>query len=163
MLLWKCCTQYVSKYGKLSGGYRTGKGEFSFQSQRRAMPKKVQTTAQFRCSVVSDSLQPHGLQHAWPPCPSPTPGVYSNSCPQSWWCHTTISSSIVPFSQLQSFPVSGSFPVSQLFTSGGQSFGVSASASALPMNNQDWFYMSPEIKNASNTWCLELTDRKSVV
>ena len=91
-------------------------------------------------SVMSDSLRPHGLQHTRPPCPSPTPGVYSNSCPLSWWSHPTISSSIVPFSScLQSFPASGSFQMSQFFTSGGQSIGVSASASVLPMNIQDWF------------------------
>ena len=84
------------------------------------------------------TLRPHGLQHARPPCPSPTPGVYSNSCPLSWWCHPTISSSVIPFSShLQSFPASGSFPMSQLFTSGGQSIRVSASASVLPMNTQD--------------------------
>ena len=77
---------------------------------------------------------------AAPPCPSPTPGVYSNSCPLSWWCHPTISSSVIPFSScLQSFPASGSFQMSQLFASGGQSIGVSASASVLPMNIQDWF------------------------
>ena len=92
----------------------------------------------FSRSVMSDSLRPHGLQHAWPPCPSATPRVYSNSCPLSRWCHPTISSSVVPFSRLQSFPASGSFPMSQLFTSGGQSIGVSASASVLPMNTQDW-------------------------
>ena len=96
-------------------------------------------SVQFSCSVVSDSLRPHGLQHARPPCPSPTPGVYSNSCPSSWWCHPTISSSVVPFSCLQSFPASGSFQMSQLFTSGGQSIEVSASASVLPVNIQDWF------------------------
>ena len=95
---------------------------------------------QFSCSVVSDSLQPHGLQHARPPCPSPTPRVYPNSCPSSWRCHPTISSSVVPFSSyLQSFPASRSFPISQLFTSGGQSIGVSASTSVLPMNSQNWF------------------------
>ena len=89
-------------------------------------------------SVVSDSLWPHGLRHARPPCPSPTPGAYSNSCPLSWWCHPTISSSVIPFSSLlQSFPASGSFPMSQLFASGGQSIG--ASASVLPMNIHDWF------------------------
>ena len=89
---------------------------------------------------VSNSFQPHGLQHARPPCPSPTPGAYSNSCPSSWWCHPTISSSAIPFSScLQSFPASGSFPMSQLFTSGGQSIGASASALVLPMNIQDWF------------------------
>ena len=91
-------------------------------------------------SVVSNSLQPHGLQHARLPCSSPTPGVYSNSCPLSRWCHPTISSSVVPFSsRLQSFPASGSFKMSQFFTSGGQSIRVSASPSVLPMNIQDWF------------------------
>ena len=85
-------------------------------------------------------LQPHGLQHARPPCPSPTPGVHSNSCPLSQWCHPTISSSVIPFSsRLQPFPASGSFQMSQFFASGGQSIGVSASASILPMNIQDWF------------------------
>ena len=91
-------------------------------------------------SVVSDSLWPHELQHARPPCPSPTPGVHPNPCPLSRWCHPIISSSVVPFSSCtQSFPASGSFQTSQLFTSGGQSIGVSASASVLPMNIQDWF------------------------
>ena len=87
-------------------------------------------SVQFSHSVVSDSLKPHGWQHARPPCPSPTPGVYSKSCLLSWWCHPTISSSVIPFSShLQSFPASGSFQMSQLFTSGGQSTGVSASTS----------------------------------
>ena len=91
-------------------------------------------------AVMSNSLWPHGLQHARPPCPSSTPRVYSNSCPLSQWCHPTISSSVIPFSSsLQSFPPSGSFPVSQLFASGGQSIGVSASTSVLPMNIHDWF------------------------
>ena len=94
---------------------------------------------QISCSVVSDSLWPHESQHARPPCPSPTPRVYWNSCPLSRWCHPTISSSLIPFSCLQSLPASGSFPVSQLFTSGGQSIWVSASASVFPMNIQDWF------------------------
>ena len=90
--------------------------------------------------VISDSLRPHGLQHPRPPCLSPTPGVYSNSCPLSQWCHPIISSSVIPFSsRLQSFPESGSFQMSQFFTSGGPSVGVSASASVLPMNIQDWF------------------------
>ena len=97
-------------------------------------------SVQFSCSVVSDSWRPYGLQHARPPCPSPNPGVYSNSCPLSQWCHPTISSSVVPFSSCpQSLPASESFPTSQLFTWGGQSTGVSASASFLPMNIQDWF------------------------
>ena len=95
---------------------------------------------QFSRSVVSDSLQPHGLQLARPPCPSPIPGVYPNFCPLSQWCHPTTSSSVVPFSpHLQSFPASGSFPMSQFYASGGQSIGVSASTSVLPMNTQDWF------------------------
>ena len=85
-------------------------------------------SVQFSLSVVSNPLQPHGLQHARPPCPSPPPRLYSNSCPLSWWCHPTISSSVVPFSShLQSFPASGSFPMSQVFASGGQSIGISAS------------------------------------
>ena len=95
---------------------------------------------QFSHSVMSHSLKPHGLQHSRPPCPSPTPGVYSNSCTLSRWCHPTISSSVVPFSCcLQSLPASESFPMSQFFTPGGQSIGVSASASILPKNIQDWF------------------------
>ena len=94
---------------------------------------------QFSCSAVSDSLRPHESQHARPPCPSPTPGVCSNLCPLSQWCHPTISSSVVPFSShLQSFPESGSFPMSQLSAWGGQNIGVSASTSVLPMNTQDW-------------------------
>ena len=97
-------------------------------------------SVQFSHSVVSDYLQPHGRQHPRPPCPSPTPRVYSNSCPFSQWCHPTTSSSVTPFSShLLSFPASGSFPMSQFFTSGGQIIGVSASASVLPMNIQDWF------------------------
>ena len=99
-----------------------------------------QCSVQFSHSIVSNSLQPHGLQHARLPCPSPTPGAYSNSCPLSQWCYSTISSSDVPFSScLQSFPASGSFQMSQFFASGGQSIGASASASVLPMNIQNWF------------------------
>ena len=94
---------------------------------------------QFSRSVTSDSLRAHGLQHARLSRPSPTPGVYSNSCPSSQWCHLTISTFVIPLSShLQSFPASGSFPVSQFFASGGQSIGVSASASVLPMNSQNW-------------------------
>ena len=89
-------------------------------------------------SVMSDSLRRNGLQHARPHCPSPTPGVYSKSSPLSRWCHPAISTSVVPFSRLQSFPASGSFPVSQLFAPGGQSIGVSASTSLLSVNTQDW-------------------------
>ena len=96
-------------------------------------------SVQFSRSVVSDSLRPHEPQHARPSCLSPTPRVYPNSCPLNPWCHPTISSSVVPFSShLQSFPASGSFPMSQLFALGGQSIGVSASTSVLPMNTQDW-------------------------
>ena len=91
---------------------------------------------------MSNSMQPHGLQHSRLPCPWPTPGACSNACPLSRWCHPTISSSVVPFSShLQSFPASGSFPVSQFFPSGGQSIGASASASVLPVNIQDWFLL----------------------
>jgi len=93
----------------------------------------------FSCWVVSDSFWPYGLQHARLPCPSLSSRVCSNSCPLSQWCHPTISSSVIPFSCLQSFPASGSFPVSQLFTSGGQRIGASASASVLPVNIQGWF------------------------
>ena len=97
------------------------------------------SSVQFSHSVVSNSSWPHELQHARPPCPSPTPRVHSNPCPSSQWCHPTISSSVVPFSSCpQSFPASGSFPMSQLFSSGGQSTGVSASASFLPKDTQDW-------------------------
>ena len=91
-------------------------------------------------SVMSDSLRPRGWHHARPPCPSPTPRVYSNSCSLSWWCHPTISSSVIPFSShLQSFPALRSFQMSQFFAWGGQNIGVSASAPVLPMNIQDWF------------------------
>ena len=98
------------------------------------------SSVQFSCSVVFDSLCPHGLPHARLPCPSPSPGACSNSCLLSQWCHPIISSSVVPFSScLQSFPASNYFPVSRFFVSGGQSIGASASASVPPMNIQDWF------------------------
>ena len=97
------------------------------------------SSVQFSHSVVSDSLRPHEPQHARPPCPSPTPGVDPDSCPLSQWCHPAISSSVIPFSSCPQFlPASGSFPMSQLFAWGGQSTGVSASASVLTMNTQDW-------------------------
>ena len=99
----------------------------------------LDSSVQFSRSVVSNSLRPHGLQQARLPCPSPFLGAYSNSCPLSQWCHPTISSSVIPFSSLQSFPESGSFQISQFFTSAGQSIGVSAPASVRPMNIQDWF------------------------
>ena len=99
----------------------------------------VMVSVQFSRSVVSNSLWPHESKHARPPCPSPTPGVYPNPCPSSRWCHPAISSSVIPFSSCpKSFPASGSFPMSQLFTWGGQSIRVSALASFLPMNTQDW-------------------------
>ena len=95
-------------------------------------------SVQFSCSVVSNSLRPQGLQHTRPPCPSPTPGVYPNSCPLSQWCHPTISSSVIHFSFLQTLPALGSFPMRQFYASGSQSIGVSASKSVFPMNTQDW-------------------------
>ena len=105
--------------------------------ERTVIP--IKSSAQFSHSVVSNSLRPHEPQHARPPCPSPTPRVYPNSCPWSQWCHPAISSSVILFSSCpQSFPASGSFPMSQLFASGGQSIAVSASAPVLPMNIQDW-------------------------
>ena len=101
---------------------------------------RLWNSVQFSHSVMSNSLWPHGLRHARPSCPSPTPGAYSNSCPSSRWCHPTISSSVVPFSShLQSFQASGSFLMNQFFTSGRQNIGVSVSASVLPMNIQDGF------------------------
>ena len=101
--------------------------------------KDIKASVQFSHSVMSNSLWPHELQHARPPCPSPIPGVHPNPCPLSQWCHPIISSFVVPFSSCpQSFPASGSFPVSQLFASGDQSIGVSASTSVLPVNPQDW-------------------------
>ena len=109
--------------------------------ERATLPhcSAVFSSVQFSHSVVFDSFWPHGLQHAKPPCPSPTPRVYSNSCPLSQWCHPTISSSVVPFfSHLQSFPASGSFQMNQFFASGGQSVRVSASTSVFPMNTWDW-------------------------
>ena len=100
--------------------------------------QKEYQSVHFSCSVVSDCLRPHESQHARPPCPSPAPGVYSNSCLSSWWWHPAISSSVVPFSCHQSLPASGSFPMSQLFAWGGQSTGVSALTSFLPKKSQGW-------------------------
>ena len=128
----------------LSDGCESTQKEISLQNLQNWMPEHLVqwfipfSSIQFSHSVVSDSLWPHWLQHARPPCPSLTPRVYSNSCPLSQGCHPTISSSAVPFSShLQSFPASGSFPMSQFFASGGQSTGVSASTWVLPMNIQD--------------------------
>ena len=111
---------------------------------------KLRLSGQFSRSVISDSLRPQGLQHARPPCPSAAPRVYPNSCPLSRWCHPTISSSVIPFSScLQSFPASGSFQMSQFFSLGGQSTGISASASVLPVNTpglifrMDWLDLPP--------------------
>ena len=108
---------------------------------------RISLVSDFGSAVIFSSvaqtcptLRPHGLQHTRLSCPLPTPGAYSNSCPSSWWCHPTISSSVIPFSSCpQSLPASGSFPMSQLFASGGQSIGASASAPVLPMTMQDWF------------------------
>ena len=115
-----------------------GQGKYNKGIQLYILCKDMHSV-QFSPSVVSNSLQPHGLKHARTPCPSPTTGAYSNSCPSSQWCHPSISSSVVLFSSwLQSLSVSGSFPISQLYAWGAQSIGVSASASVLPMNTQDW-------------------------
>ena len=105
----------------------------------RYLKREKQSLLQFSCSVLSDSLWPHEPHHTRPPCKLLTPGANPNSCPLSQWCHPTISFSVIPFSScLQSFPASGSFQMSKLFTSGCQSIGVSASTSVLPMNTQDW-------------------------
>ena len=127
----------------------------------RSMYKQIKdfSSVQFSRSVVSNSLQPHELQHVRPPCPSPPPGVHPNSSASSQWCHPAISSSVVPFSCPKSLPASGSFPMSQLFEWGGQSIGVSASASVLPVNTQDWNYrkwfnlLCPPYVYAMVFWC----------
>ena len=118
----------------LGGSKITAEGEFSHGIKRHLfLGRKIQF------SSVSQSRLTHELQHARPPCPSPTPRVYPNSCPLSWWCHSAISSSVVPFSSCpKSLPASESFPMSQLFAWGGQNIGVSSSASVLPMNTQNW-------------------------
>ena len=128
------------------GSKITGDGDCSHEIKRclllgrKAMTNLVQFSSVH--SLMSNSLRPYGLQHARSPCPSATPRVYSNSCALSWWCHPTISSSVIPFSSHhQSFPASGSSPMSQFFTSGGQSIGVSASTSVLPINIQDLFLL----------------------
>ena len=128
----------------LEGSKITEDGDCSHEFKRHLLLRRKAMTnlVQFNSvnSVVSNSLRPHELQHARPPCPSPIPGVHPNPCPLCWWCHPTISSSVVPFSSCpQSFPSSASFQMSQLSTSGGQSIGVSASTSVPPVNTQDWF------------------------
>ena len=137
----------------------------SFQNMYEILPQDL-SSVQFSHLVVSDSLWHHGLQHTRLPCPSPTPRSYSNSCPLNQWCHPTISSSVIPFSShLQYFPASGSFQTSQFFTSGGQSIGISASASVLPMNIQDWFpwgwtgWISLQSKGLSRVFS-NITDQK---
>ena len=130
--------------------YKTGTQKYSQKKIQTSLldmnislsKKQTGNSVQFSHSVVSDSLQPHGLQHTRPPCPSPTPRVNSNSCRLSQWCHPTISSSVIPFSSCpQPFPVSGSFQMSQLFTWSGQSIRGSASTSVLSMNTQDWSHL----------------------
>ena len=123
----------------ISGRYKMMGCKESLREHSMGRKREPISSVQFSRSVVSDSLWPHGLQHARPPCPLATRGVNSNSCPLSWWCHPTVSSSVIPFSCLQSFPGSGSFQMNQFFTSGGQSIGVSASVSVFPMDIQDWF------------------------
>ena len=130
-----------ARYGEKAQKFHCTLPESPCVVQPRSNPNPVflDFSLQFSHSVVSNSLRPHGLQHARLPCPLATPGVYSNSCPLSQWCHPAISSSVVPFSScFQSFPASGSFQMRQFFASGSQSIGVSASASVLPMNTQDW-------------------------
>ena len=127
-------TSMLKRAGFLHSGSVLHKGEWYRQLREFLLVQF--SSAQFSSSVVSP-LQPNGPQHSRLPCPSQTPRAYSNSCPPSWWCHPTISSSVIPFSSLQSLPTSGSFPRSQFFASGGQSIGVSASV--FPMNIQDWF------------------------
>ena len=124
----------------LLAGNRAHRAAFPSSGKPQEPKLESSSSVQLSRSVMSSSLQPHGLQHARLPCPSRTPGACSNSCPLSWWCHPTISSSVIPFSFcLQFFLASGSFRMSQFFASGGQSIGASASASVLPMNTQDWF------------------------
>ena len=128
--LWKHVCVIFNRIGILSFGWKQ-----SFIS----CGKTLSSSVQFSRSAVSDSLWPHESQHARPPCPLPTPGVYPNSCPSSPWCHPAISSSVIPFSSCpQSIPASESFPMSQLLAWGGQSIGVSAWTSVFPMNTQDW-------------------------
>ena len=144
LIQWKCSINFLLCYPNsgisVSWKWFPLYSFFLMQHLKGKVEQKGFYSVQFSHSVVSDSLWPHGLQHTRPPCPSSTPGVDSNSCPLSWWCHPTISSSVVSFSShLPSFPALGSFQMSQFFASGSQSIGVSASALVLLMNIQDWF------------------------
>ena len=146
-------------------------GIFPTQRSELHLLHLLSCIVQFSCLVVSDSLQPHGhsMQHARLPCPSPTPGAYSNSCPLNPWCHPTISSSVVPFSShLQSFPASGPSPMSQFFASSGQTIVASDPASVLPMNIQDWFplgwtgWISLQSKGLSRVFFQHLSSKASI-
>ena len=135
ILAWRI--PWTEEPGRLQSIGSTGVGQDLATKPTNTIQNR--SSGQFSHSVVSNSLRSHEPQHPRPPCPSPTNRVYSNSCPLSWWCHPNVSSSVIPFSSCpQSFPASGSFQMSQLFISGGQSIGVSASTSDLPMNTQDW-------------------------
>ena len=134
----RCHDSSKADYEKLTKNEQWLNSWKSQPSSQNSWNNPPTDSVQFSRSVMSNSLRSHGLQYAGPPCPLPTPGVYSNSCPLSQWCHTTISPSVIPFSSCpQSFPALGCFQMTQFFTSGGQSIGVSASASVLPMNMQD--------------------------
>ena len=133
-LVFICVQLFANLYAGQEATVRTGHGTTDWFQIGKGIH-----SVQFSHSVMSDSLRPHESQHTRPLCPSPTPGVYSNSCPSSWWCHPAISSPVFPFSSCpQSLTASESFPMSQLFPWGGRSIGVSASTSVLPMNTQDW-------------------------
>ena len=139
---WETCMQVKKQQLQLDIEQQTGSklGKECIKTVYCHPPYLTYTQSSVQSLVVSDSWRPHGLQHTRPPCPSPTPRPCLKACPSSWWCHPTISSSVVCFSTcFQSFPASGSFPMSQFFTSGGQSIGASSSVSVLPMNIQDWF------------------------
>ena len=132
--LWVCIQLLVPTSVESITDSRSGKEYVKAVYCHPAYLTYIQSSVQFSCSVMSDSLRPHESQQARPACPSPTPGVHSNSCPSSWWCHPAMLSSVIPFSCPQSLPASGSFPMSQHFTWGGQSIGVSALAPVLPKN-----------------------------
>ena len=151
------CLQSLCFLPPVSRAHDSCMGPFDPRNMKCAL-----SSVQFSCSVVSDSLWPHELQHTRPPCPSPTPRVHPNSCPSSRWCHPAISSSVVPLSSCpQSLLASESFPISQLFTSGVQSIGVSALASVLPKNTQD---LSPlEWTGWISLWCKSSTIPQNLV